>query len=197
MLDPAFAELLPPAHLAELKLNPHTVIGLRRDNTIAFRNLAWRRFASENGAPDLADWSGGSILDVFRPSVREAYDVLFDRVREQAEPADHVYQCSSPTTYREFCLRVLPLADGHLLLIHHLVVDQVHSWPSEEPGHRYVDVNGIISQCCHCRRTNRAEEADTWDWVPAYLDHSVPNISHGLCPPCFRHYYPEVAALQD
>jgi len=34
--------------------------------------------------------------------------------------------------------------------------------------------------------------------VPAYLDLSRHDVSHGLCPLCFRHYYPDLAdgALQ-
>jgi hypothetical protein len=197
MNDPAFATLLGPERLAELEANAHTVIGLRPDDTVAYRNGGWTRFAMENGAPEFARWNGTPILEVFHPEVRDTYRALFERVRAQGAPEDHVYQCSSPESYREFRLRVLPLPKRHLLLIHHLVVDREHHWPAYEPGPTYVGPHGVVTQCCHCRRTRRADAPDTWDWVPADLDRTLDEVSHGLCPPCFRHYHPEAAALRD
>lgn len=196
-IDPAFEALLGTARLAELEASAHTVVGLRPDNTIGYRNGGWERFACENGAPELTNWNGTPVLDVFHPDVRSVYAALFDRVRDTSEPQDHLYQCSSPTTYREFNLRVLPLEARHLLLLHHCVVERPHHWASHDAGPLYEDADSIVTQCCHCRRTRRATDSATWDWVPDYLDRSLPNVSHGLCPSCFRHYFPKAAALRD
>ena len=197
MNDPDFLHLLGPQRVAELEADENTVIGLRADNTVGYRNSGWDRFATDNGAPELIEWNGTPILEMFHPEVREAYRDLFQRVRDRGEPEDHVYQCSSPEVYREFRLRVLPLPDEHLLLIHHLVVNRDHHWPVQEPGTRYVDADGVVTQCCRCRRTRRANAPETWDWVPAYLDRTLDQVSHGLCPSCFRHYHPEAAARRD
>lgn len=196
-LAPDFAPFLDPAWRAELDANAHTVVGLRPDNTIGYRNAAWDRFASDNGAPSLVSWNGTPIVEIFHPEIRDWYVSLFDKVRDSREPADHTYQCSSPAEYREFALRVLPLPARRLLLIHHLSVERAHHWQVHEPGSPYLDAHGIVTQCCHCRRTRRADRHTTWDWVPAYLEPGRPELSHGLCPPCFRHYHPRAAKSRD
>jgi hypothetical protein len=196
-LDPAFAALIGSHRLEELEANEHTVIGLRPDSTIAYRNRAWERFARDNGAPELTWWNGTPILEVFHPEVRGVYRALFERVRDSQAPEDHTYQCSSPSAYREFRLRVLPLEQRHLLLVHHLVVDRPHHWEAHAGGPQYIAADGFIHQCCHCRRTRRPHAPQTWDWVPQYLDRTLDNVSHGLCTDCFRHYHPMAAARRD
>lgn len=194
---PDFAPYLSGPHLVELEASEATVVGLRPDNSVGYTNSAWARFARENGAPELADWLGGSILNHIAPTLVDFYRRLFERVRSSGEPADHVYQCSSPTRYREFCLRILPLGEDHLLLIHHLAVERPHDGPGASPEASYADAQGIVTQCAHCRRTRRPLQPDTWDWVPAYVEEPLDDVSHGLCPPCVRHYYPDFADDRD
>ena len=62
---------------------------------------------------------------------------------------------------------------------------------------RYAGLGGLMTQCCHCRLMRRADDHSTWDWVPSVLDEPPDTISHGLCPPCFRHYYPELVEAFD
>ena len=143
----------------------------------------------DNGGQDASKWLGPPVLDYFLPPVRSFYEDLFTQVRESGEPADHRYQCSSPELYREYSMRVLPLEGGRLLVIHHLVVDSPHG-DSKSPAPRYQGPGGLVTLCCHCRRTQRAGDITTWDWVPAYLDAKT-GISHGLCEACATHYYGE------
>lgn len=196
-LAPDFEPLLSAEHLRELEATEHTVVGLRADNSMGYRNQAWSRFAAANGAPELVHWGEASVLEAMHVSVRPFYEALFIDVRTTGEPQDHRYQCSSPQAYREFMLRVLPLAGKALLLIHHQATHEPHRWAPQAAGPRYVDEHDIVTQCCHCRRTRRADQRATWDWVPAYVAAHTQRVSHGLCPQCFRHYYPEAAAERD
>lgn len=197
-LAPDFAGRLSAEALRELDRSDSTVMGLRPDYTVGYRNAAWVHFASANGAPELTDWNGTPITHVFAESVRAFYEGLFRRVQDTGEPADHEYDCSSPELYRRFRLRILPLPQRGLLLVHHLHVEGPHPGPVHPADHaRYASADGIVTQCCHCRRTRRNDQADTWDWVPAYVARGAAEVSHGLCPPCFRHYYPELADLRD
>lgn len=197
-LAPDFVSILSGHALHELDAAEHTVIGLRANFTVGYRNHAWSSFARVNGAPELIDWNGTPITEVFHSEVRSFYVDLFETVQRTGSPADHDYECSSPDLFRIFRLRVLPLAERSLLLLHHLRVERAHDQPTYEPNaSMYRGDGGYIVQCCHCRRTRRAAEPATWDWVPAYLDRTLPDVSHGLCPPCFRHYFPDAAAARD
>lgn len=192
-----FRPYLVPSALRELEAMDTTAYGLREDLTVAYRNGAWTQFAETNGAPELDRWNGRSILDVFDPSVRGFYEALFRRVQSRGEPEDHAYECSSPARFQRFLMRVVPLADGRLLVLHHLAEDRPHDRaPSDLDPAAYLDAHGTASQCCHCRRTRRPDDPDTWDWVPGLLDREAP-VSHGLCPVCFRHYHPRAAAKWD
>lgn len=193
-----FRHYLSNHSVTELEASAHTVVGLRPDNSIGYRNGAWTRFASSNGAPQLAEWNGTPITDVFADEIKDFYLRLFEEVRETQEPRDHDYECSSPVDFRIFRLRVLPLRERGLLLLHHLTVEHPHTRPAHPPAdERYRSNAGIIAMCAHCRRVRRVSEPKTWDWVPAYLEPNQLGISHGLCELCFRHYYPELIAARD
>lgn len=197
-LAPDFAPYLRGYSVDELEAAAHTVVGLRPNYSVGYRNGAWTRFASDNDAVELAHWNGTPITAAFLEPVRAFYEQLFRGVQDTGVPVDHDYECSSPALFRAFRLRILPLQDRGLLLLHHLAVEHVHTVPGLPPDDgRYRDQHGLATQCCHCRRTRRATEPATWDWVPAYLDRHTPQVSHGLCPPCFRHYFPRAAEKLD
>ena len=197
-LAPDFLPLLAGHSLEELEASENTVVGIRADYTMGYVNPAWFRFAQENAAPDLEHWENRSITQSFADPVVDAYLDLFRRVQDSGKPADHDYECSTAETYRGFRLRVLPLPARALLLLHHLRVERPHDRAVAAPEDlRYRDDQGVITQCAHCRRTRRSTNLSTWDWVPAYLDRSLRDVSHGLCPTCFRHYYPRAASTYD
>jgi hypothetical protein len=57
-LAPDFPPYLEGYSLHELEASAYTVVGLRPDFSVGFRNAAWDHFAAENGAEELADWNG-------------------------------------------------------------------------------------------------------------------------------------------
>ena len=199
-LEPDFREALARFDLDELDRSRHTVVGLRLDFTIGFRNQGWYRFAAENGgSAEMADdWAPPrTLLDGIAPPVQGFYRRLFLRALEKGEPVDHFYLCPSPRLHRQHRLRVQPLDPG-LLLVHQLVVEAPHHRPSCGPDlGPYKGPHGILTVCCHCRATRRADAPDTWDWVPDVIAQPRDDVSHGLCPLCFRHHYPELIESWD
>lgn len=184
--------------LNELETMDSTALGLRSNLTIGYRNAAWDRFAIRHGGPTLAGWNGRSILDVLAEPLRPFYADLFKRVQRTRKPREHTFEWSSPEVFRQYRMRALPLQKNALLVVHHLVDEHPHDREALAPHpHRYIQDNGFIVQCCHCMMVRRADDTHTWDWVPAYISDPPDAVSHGLCPLCFRHHYPQLAARWD
>lgn len=193
-LAAGFETYLSAARIAEARDSRCTVVGLFPDFRVGFWNDAAARFYAVNGGEGGLQL-GVSVVDVVAdPRLRSFYRDLFLTVQNCGAPADHDYECSSPQTYRRFRLRVYPLPEDGLLLRHLLTVEQPHPRASAPRDERiYRDDNGFIVQCSHCRCTRRADDRATWDWVPDYVARMPPETSHGLCKPCFRHYFPAAA----
>ncbi len=99
---------------------PSQVAVLDRDGTIVAVNEAWKRFARDNGAPDLAEHSiGVNYLEICRraagPSVegaQAAYTGLL-AVLNRSQPLYTLeYPCHSPSERRWFLLYAAPLPAG-------------------------------------------------------------------------------------
>jgi hypothetical protein len=112
-----------------------------------------------------------------------------------ARPLQHEYECSSASLYRRFLMTVYPVKNGAgLLVVNTLAAERRHD-AEERPPHAanpalYVDQDGIVRQCTHCRRIQVAGSSDLWHWVPAWVEHCPPSTSHTLCTFCLDYYYP-------
>lgn len=188
----------------ELDRHPDTVCGLWPDTRLAYVNPAWERFAEENGGqPGIRErWDlGARYLDAVPESLRPFYEDLLKEAPERGEtlrPLTHEYECSSAESYRKYHMQVyaLPNREGYVI-VNSSVVEQPHD-AKERPAYSpeadvYADVDGTIRQCAHCRRVQRTEGTDAWDWIPAWVERCPESTSHVLCPICFDYYYPEVA----
>lgn len=160
------------------------------DLVIGYVNQAWLAFGADNGAARV--WGPGErLLDATTEPLRSFFADHFRRAVEDDQPWEHDYQCSSPTLYREFRLRAMPIAGGRaLLLIHTLRVERPHTGPGVDLiESAYRAAGGLIKQCAHCRRVERAVAPAAWDWVPEVLARPELAISHGLCPMCSAYYF--------
>ncbi len=176
-----------------------TVYGLLADLSLGFTNLAWDRFAADNSsAPLRYPAPERRLLAAITPELSPFYERMFREVLVRREPAEHTYACHSPDLFRRYRMRVLPAGAG-LIVVHHLVVEQPFGHGDAQPpvAQRYTNADGLITQCCQCRMIRRPATPRTWDWVPAFLDTPPEELTHGLCPLCFRHYYPKLAARYD
>jgi hypothetical protein len=199
LLDRGFRALLGPHTVESIEAEHGSVIGLWSDARIALLNSGWQRFARENeGAHVLERWPLGSdFFSGISGALRDYYAESFARVVRTRQPWEHAYHCHSPSTGRQFRLRALPLADGALLLVHSLVVRYPAWFDDANPPRlgeleRYVGADGLIRQCCNCRRTQRVASPMAWDWIPELVARPPRNVSHGICSTCMKQVYPDL-----
>lgn len=164
---------------------------------LAACNLAWDTFARANGGSHLLREKviGTDLFAVIPPPLQRFYKALYDQVLRTGKPVDHLYECSSDTLIRRFHMHVtrkeLPDHSPLLILINSLVMEQ----PREIGKVRYSpdewrEPNGIITMCCHCRRTRiPGAEPETWVWVAEHVRRMPPEVSHGICSACFHLHY--------
>lgn len=179
-----------------LEENAAVVYVVDKEFRIAYCNPAWDRFAAQNDGKNLErrQAKGLSCLPGGPDFLRRFYELAFGHAIDTRKPWEHDYECSSPEKYRRFHMRVFPLGRSYLLVENSLYIDRAHEAPdaSEPLDHsRYIDHNGFIAMCSHCRRTRRhtGEGHETWDWVPSYLKDTPVLVSHTLCQTCLAYHY--------
>lgn len=197
----AFLSLLEPELVRDLETRRDSACGLWPDLRIAYVNPAWARFGARNGggAETRQRWSeGGAFLAGVGSPLRTYYDTHLRKVLESGEPWDSEYECSSPELYRLFRMQVRAVGSGRgLLVLHTRLVQRSHEPGVTGPGGPdpapYVDENGLLQQCVHCRRVRRRGDGEVWDWVPAWVEHVPDHASGSLCPQCLATRYPDLA----
>lgn len=178
-----------------LEENASVVYIVGRDFSIAYCNPAWDTFAAQNGGKNLerGQVSGRSCLPAMPDFLRTFYEFAFENVSDTQKPWEHDYECSSPEKYRRFHMRVFPIDPTYLLVENSLYVEGDHEQASQTPvdHSRYIDHNGFIAMCSHCRRTraHHPNSSTTWDWVPSYLKDTPVLVSHALCRTCLAYHY--------
>jgi hypothetical protein len=201
--SPQFVSVLDGLDVAAMDRHTGSVYGLWPDLSLAYLNPAWFRFSAENhGEPAIScRWSLGAPLMAAIPDpLQTFYTDLFTTALAQipiptARPLQHEYECSSASLYRRFLMTLYPLKSGAgLLIVNTLVTERNHDADSRPPQPAnealYVDQDGIMRQCAHCRRIQVTGNADLWHWVPAWVEHCPPSTSHTLCTFCLDYYYP-------
>jgi hypothetical protein len=165
--------------------------------TIVEVNEAFVRFAEENqgGADFRAKYGEGcNLLDMIPPRLRPFYSSLYLRAFN-GEVVVHDYECHTPSSYRLFRLRLIPLADGRVAAENSLRVETALADPLglDEAAivQGYVAPSGLIIQCMHCRRIKTTTPPERWDLIPSLIKKPDERISHGLCPVCLPLYYPD------
>ncbi len=161
---------------------------------ITYCNPAWDKFALANGGEDVvaARIVGTDLMCVIPAPLRDLYNEMFQRCREQHRTFDFDHECSSAEVYRLLHTNVLPLNRvGDLAFINSIRVERTHGLerPRVDPADIYISAHGIISMCSHCRRSRRQDASGVWDWVPAFLQTREWKISHGVCPVCLSYFH--------
>jgi hypothetical protein len=199
-IDVGFEALLGAHTPSELDRELGSAIGLWSNGRIALLNGGWRRFAEQNeGSGVLRRWPlGADYASGISGVLRDYYARAFSAVRVHHQPWEQTYQCHSPLVRRQFRLRVLPLNEQALLLIHSVVVEApipASDGELDAPGRsdlsEYVGPSGHVRQCSNCRRAQHVSGG--WHWVRAFVTRPPPNVSHGLCTTCLRQDYPDLS----
>ena len=194
---PYFETWLDKFDLATLEEHPSAIFSLLPDLRICYLNPGWFSFAAANGGePGISiRFPIGTLLsDAISGPLRDYYIDAYTRVFDSGKVWEHDYECSTPDTFRIYHQAAYPLDNKKaIIVINSLSVEMPH----DETGRKsmqalekkYRNKNGFITQCGHCRRTQRVDGVVQWDWVPAWVAVLPKNISHGLCKPCFDYYY--------
>ncbi len=189
-----FAALLSDFDLNKIQCDGGTVFGMWADLTLAYTNSAWNQFAVHNdggAAMPTGGILGRCVLAATAEPLRPFFAEGYRRCLRESRPWEHVYECSSADIYREFHMTTFPLGQAEgLLVVNSLRVESPHTRTSHAPRFElYRNADGAITQCCHCRRTQRATGNPSWDWVPTWITDQPHETSHGICPACAGFYY--------
>jgi hypothetical protein len=191
-----FPERLVAFEVDQLERLEDSVYALDGYLRLAYVNQGWERFALENdGAEVLEQYPpGADVLSVCGP-LRPFYESHFRHCLEHGARWAHDYECPSPERYRRFHMDVYPLPrHGGLLIVNTRSVERPFDKgerPVRDPVEsEYAQPNGLIVQCSHCRRVQRADRELQWDWIPAWVHEPPANTSGGLCRPCYGLHYP-------
>ncbi len=173
-----------------LATSDDTAYVLSRDRRIVRTNDGWARFAAANGGdPIITAGHDLRLDDVLPEALRELFVTALERALATGQRWEHEYECSSADLYRRFRLVVYPVDGEHLLCVHSRLVEHPHVMEAADARASTYAVGGVITTCSHCRRIKNPQGISRWDWVPAFVAAPPPNLSHGLCEPCFEFYY--------
>jgi PAS domain-containing protein len=183
-------------YTSTLEHDPAVIYVVDARMQIVYCNAAWDSFALANGGDSLLRPApiGRDVMAVVPWDLHEFYVLAFEEVRRSGRHWDHRYECSSADVFRRFHMRVSAAspdeASTPLIIVNSLEFEQPHQYPPGlEDLRSYRDRNGIVTMCCHCRRTKRPEALEVWDWVPEFVREGPARVSHGLCAPCFQIHY--------
>lgn len=194
-IDPDFLTQVAYLDLDSLETSPDTIYIVDSDLRLRAYNYAWIAFAQNNdGQALLTRYHWGDAIDAaFPQDVKQYYQEAYRRALLNKAPFQHIYECSSPDQYRRFQQTAYPLAGAEgLVIAHHLIEERGHGEPAEVFDAKYLNSDGQIIQCCHCRKVRDPADARRWIWVPALVKQTMANISHTLCPRCLDFYYPDL-----
>lgn len=167
---------------------------LDRELRVVMCNAAWDKFAAANGGKNCLAQKviGTEIWMVIPPVLQGFYRAAYENVRQHKRDWWHVFPCSSPGVSRTFHMRILHCADDYLLTINTLIGEKDAEKAAEHRLPSYMDSDGIITSCAHCRRVQRLHSPRLWDWVPEVLINGTALVKFDLCGFCYAYHYPTV-----
>jgi len=119
-----------------------------------------------------------------------ALDQIEDKIKAFA--AGGVDYITKPFQHREVLARV----GTHLQLraLQVQLAERVHEL--EEALAQIKTLRGLLPICANCKKVR--DDQGYWQDVELYIqNHAEVDISHGICPDCFRELYPEYADIVD
>lgn len=184
--DPEFRALLIEFGVESAESEPGSVFGCWADSRLAYFNPGWFAFAHSNGGlPTIPEeWNlGRRMLDAVADPLRLFFEDNIHRCLRERRPWEHLYECSSAESHRKFHMTTFPLGGGAGFLVVNSLYQQVPQLqiPSTPVEQLYRNSAGIVTQCCHCRRTRRVGSEHDWDWVAEWVKNQPRQTSHGIC----------------
>ena len=191
-----FPGMLSGVDLETLEADPQSIYALSDQLKLIYLNPGWFRFARENdGEPSISGRYpvGSDFPEAVSESLRGFYVEHFQSILQTGVIWEHDYECSSPDLYRIYHETAYPMHNKRgVLVMNSLLIETAHE-PSDESVSSdelvYRNDNGLIMQCGYCRRFQRNQTPDIWDWNPTWLRHPPGQVSHSLCKICYDYYF--------
>lgn len=180
--------------MSTLSNDKHSIYIVDENFKIIYHNLAYQKFAEENdGEPIISNKysCGANIFDAITGNLREIYKNKLQEIIASGKGDKLMYECSSNKVYRLFMQKIYPFRNKKgLLFLNALAVEEDINKKSSNPIiDNYLQQTGFINQCSNCRRTQRKNESEIWDWVGNWIEKQPKNMSHTICPICFDYYW--------
>lgn len=184
-----------PAHLRTLT---NTIYVVDKNYNIVDFNDGYKLFAIANEGEDILEkWPiGSNVLSSVPEIIKDFIKNMYDEVILNNNTIEHEYDCHSPTVFRRFTMRILPLHNKFALHEHSLIESSALNDSCELSEHdiesKFMDSNGIIHQCCHCRKIQSSSDLNNWTWVVSLIKRNKRysgKVSHTICPVCMFHYF--------
>ena len=172
---------------AEVDRSSDVIYLLNPELRIVYCNPAWDKFAIENQglAASCRKVSGTDLFSYIADDLQATYLNAFASARAVGR-SELTFECSSPTRYRQFRMRIRFLRQGYAVA-NSLEVERPHEREILQPDYSHFE-SGRITLCAGCRRTKNRLTPGTWDWVPYFLNDQLISVTHQLCQAC-RVYY--------
>jgi hypothetical protein len=170
--------------MEKLKRDPSSLAAITEDGRIGWVNQGWLEFARDNGGARAAIHVGDNYFAGISGEIRGLFEAAVSKCLASGVAVEQEYECSSARVRRVYRLRMLPLSERVLLLVHHPIACRSQDRPAEPPEEaRYRETTGLIVQCGNCRRTRTFPE-QAWHWVPAWVERPPANIAYVMCSIC-------------
>lgn len=168
-----------------------TILRLDEEDRIVSFDVAWVRFALENGAPELTRPSllGLSVWGFIQgEGLRDRWDGIFDRVRQSRWPVEVPLRCDSSTLRRTVAVQVVPRGPRDIEMRTFTLSEASQEAPLLSTSAERS--SSTITLCSHCQGVQRGGNG-SWQPFDEFLDglgalrHSyLPSIERGLCAKC-------------
>jgi hypothetical protein len=183
--------------------NNSIVYQLNENDEIIYVNENWNKFAAENdGLPEtLSDNVLNKKIWCFITDFEtiHLYKALLNNVRLYKRTANLTIKCDSPFMVRFIEMKIKPLENNHIEFC------CVTKKQYERPIVLLLDKkiprnNSFLKMCSYCKAINIENE-----WVETevgisrlslFLKSSLPQISHGICPTCYKNVMQEIEKVQ-
>jgi hypothetical protein len=158
------------------------------EDRLTFVNDEWRRFAEENGAPDLPERAQGTPLwmHIRGRDLQHVYRAIVARVRASREPLAYPFRCDSPEVRRFMELTVAPGPGGEVEFRSRLlrVEPRQPAAPAVPAPPRAPRVLVVCSWCRRVRTDAWVDIEDAARSLRLFDDDNFPRVSHGVCERC-------------
>lgn len=165
----------------------------RRDRIITIDD-SFIKFALDNNASGMTrNIEFSSIWQYISGDiVRYIYRELFREVRERRREIEFPFRCDSPHEKRFMRMKMIPLLDGKIGFVSHLIRNERYDTPNRLLDMKSDRNSKQITMCSWCKAIEvNIRGKNEWvdiekglEYYEMFETEKIPEVSHGICPEC-------------